>query len=106
MVGKARTPNESGFSIHNQQFSMRTVVNARHALPVKRVVELDAPTCLDQVVEIAHVGGEAADCVQSQVYFDSSAGALGQGSDKPSGDFTVVNDVSFKMHPPRDPAKR
>src|SRR5437764_5525776 len=104
MVRKARAPNESSFSIHNQQFSMRTVVNARHALPVKRVVELDIPTCLDQVLEIAHVGGEAADCVQSQIYFDSSAGAFGQSSDKPSGDLTFMKDVRFKIDTPPGPA--
>src|SRR5436305_14801817 len=101
MVSNARAANKTCLSVHNQQFSMRTVVNARHALPVKRVVELDIPTCLDQVVEIAHVGGEAADCVQGQVYFDSGAGTFGQGSDEPSCDLTFMKDVRLKIDTPQ-----
>src|SRR5437016_14137033 len=104
MVSKARAANKTCLSVHNQQFSMRTVVNARHTLPVKRVVELDIPTCLNQILEIAHVGGEAADCVQSQIYFDSSAGAFGQGRDKPSCDLTFMKDVRFKIDTPPGPA--
>ena len=98
VVGESGAPDESGFTIDDQQLPVGTVVDARSTAPAQWMIELNPAASLEQFFQVAFRRGEAPDGVQHHVHPHSGTRAFCQRADKPACDLTLLKDVGFKIN--------
>src|SRR6185295_1464823 len=96
LIGNADAAGEAYFSVDDEQFAVRAIVQLREVIPVRLVIAAYLYSRLLHFLQIGLLHLIAADPVEQHVHLDSSVSALCQRVGKLLADAAGPIDISFK----------